>query len=152
MAVVKSLIVRAVIIYFIFSFFRAPQQPKTAPGATKGVQTPARNMFPEGTTMDLHVYLSESDSMSNFHISNLFWFEEGLNYGDWTAGPNKDGTYSIEKEVPITHSMKNNGSLFLFAFITRTGFSPDPNAKNYAHNQMSSVMKQLNRFVIQLFN
>lgn len=147
MAVLKSLIVRAVIMYFVFSFFRSPQPQKTTSGVSKGVQSPARNIFPEGTAMNLYVYLSEEEFLNDYHPSKLFWYKEGLIYGDWTAGPTKDGTFVVEKDIPITSHMKNNGSLYLHAFLTRPGFSPDPNAKNFAGNQMSSVMKQLNRLV-----
>lgn len=131
--------------YFIFSFFRAPQQPKTNEVGVKTQQTPARNIFPDGTMMNLYVYLSENETVEDYHPSKLFWFKENLEYGDWNDGPDRDGTFFVEKDVPITPNMRNNGSLFLHAFVTRTGYSPDPKSQNFAKNQMTSVMKQLNR-------
>lgn len=66
-------------------------------------------------------------------------------YGDWTGGPNKDGTFDVEKDVVITDNLKNNGSLFMHVYVTRLGNSPDPRAKNYNADQMSYNYKQLNR-------
>lgn len=146
-AVLKSLLIRGIIMYFIFSFFKTPQPQKNNTNNVSNVpQTAAKNIFQDGTIMNLYVYLSESESLNNYNASNLFWLKEGLKYGDWTSGENSDGTYAIEKEVPITNNMKNNGSLYLHAFIVRSGLSPDPTANNYAKNQMSSVVKQLNKF------
>lgn len=145
-AIVKSLIIRGIIIYFISSFFRGPQAPKiNEKEGTQVTYTPARNIFQEGTLLNLYVYLSENETIENYHLSNLFWYKEGLKYGDWTSGPNADGSYFIQKSIPLTPNMKNNGSLFLHAFLTRSGYSPDPNAENFSRNQMSSVMRQLNR-------
>lgn len=131
--------------YFIFSFFRSPQTPKTTDPTSKVPIIPSRNIFTDGTPITLYVYLSENDTLNNFQPSNLFWYKEGLKYADWTSGPNRDGTYEVEKDVPVTSHMKNNGSLFLHAFVTRSGYSPDPKAKNFAQNQMTSTVKQINR-------
>nr|CAI5817749.1 unnamed protein product [Callosobruchus analis] len=144
--VVRSLIIRAFIMYFVFSFFRQPSTQKVNESGVKYPHTAARNVFPDGTEMNLFVYLSENDSVDDYHPSKLFWYKEGLTYGDWTSGIYGDGSYVIEKDVPVTANMKNNGSLFLHAFLTKYGYSPDPNAKNYAQHQMTSVMKQLNRY------
>lgn len=133
------------IMYFIFSFFRGSQTPKPTDPTSKAPTVPARNIFPEGTLMNLYIYLSENETMDNFHPSNLFWYKEGLKYGDWSSGPNKDGSYIVQKDVPITPHMRNNGSLFLHAFVTKVGLSPDPKSKNFAQSQMTSTMKQINR-------
>ncbi|KAG5897555.1 hypothetical protein JTB14_007270 [Gonioctena quinquepunctata] len=146
LAVAKSMIVRGLIMYLIFSFFRAPQPPKTNEQGVKTPQVSAKNIFADGTVMNLYIYLSENETMSNYHSSNLFWYKEGLKYGDWASGDDSDGSYFIEKELPITPNMRNNGTLFLHAYLTRSGYSPDPNSRNFAKNQMSSVMKQLNRY------
>lgn len=134
-----------VIMYFIFSFFRGNQTPKHTDPNSKIPAIPARNIFPDGTLTNLYVYLSENETMENYDNSNLFWYKEGLKYGDWYSGVNKDGTYVIQKNVPITPYMRNNGSLFIHAFLTKAGLSPDPKAKNFAQIKMTSTMKQLNR-------
>lgn len=78
----------------------------------------------------------------------MFWYKDGLVYGDWNSGPNSDGTYVIEKYVPISDRVRNNGSLYLHAFLTKTGESPDPLAKNYGKKYMTYATKQLNRCVL----
>lgn len=146
-AVTKSLIVRALIIYFITSFFRKSTPPPAAsPNGTTAPSIAARNIFKEGTPIALHVYISEEDPLTDFDQSKLFWYKDNLVYGDWTAGPNKDGTYFVEKNFNITENLRNNGSLYLHAFLTKSGESPDPKSKNYAKNQMTVVTKQLNRY------
>ncbi|KAJ8976025.1 hypothetical protein NQ317_003566 [Molorchus minor] len=140
-AVLKSLIVRGLIIYFITSFFRSPQTPKVSENGIKAPQTAARNVFPDGTALEL-----KNETLENFRTAELFWYNGEITYGDWTAGPNQDGSYVIEKPVPITPNMRNNGSLYLHVFVTKAGLNPDPNDKYFAHNQMAYTVKQLNRY------
>ncbi|KAJ3658069.1 hypothetical protein Zmor_009835 [Zophobas morio] len=145
-ALTKSLIIRALIIYFITSFFRRPAPPQTN---NTGAATPtftAKNIFQEGTPLSLHVYVSEKEQMEDFSSVDLFWYKDNLVYGDWTSGGSRDGTYFVEKNVTISDQMRNNGSLYLHAFITRRGESPNPQASNYGKNQMTRVTKQLNKF------
>lgn len=66
-------------------------------------------------------------------------------YGDWTSGSDGDGTFVVEKEYAITENLRNNGSLYLYGYLTRLGESPDPKDKNYAKSQYSFVKKVLNR-------
>lgn len=145
LSVAKSLIVRGLIIYFISSFFRGPKAPQSTNISPAGPVTQAKNIFTDGTPLTLYIYLSESEILDDYHHSNLFWIKENIVYGDWTAGPNKDGIFEVDKNVPITENMKNNGSLYLHAFLTRLGNSPDPKSKNYDADQMSSTFKQINR-------
>ncbi|XP_019870701.2 cleft lip and palate transmembrane protein 1 homolog [Aethina tumida] len=145
-AIAKSLILRALIVYFITSFFR---KPPAQPVNDSGVAIPSKtalNLFKEGTPLALHVYLSESEILEDLSYNNLFWFKNGLTYGDWNSGPYMDGSYSIEKPVPISDNIRNNGSLYIHAFITRDGESPNPKAPNYSKDSFSSVFKQLNKY------
>lgn len=91
------------------------------------------------------MYLSESEILEDLSYNNLFWLKNGLTYGDWNSGPYRDGSYSIEKPVPISDNIRNNGSLYIHAFITRDGESPNPKAPNYSKDSFSSVFKQLNK-------
>lgn len=150
MAVVKSLLIRGMIIYIFTSFLKQPAkvQPKFNETGTTTVPVPAANLFKEGTVMALHVYLTESEDLDNYDRRNAFWYKDGLVYGDWLAGPNKDGSFFIEKEVPLTENLRNNGSLYLHAFITKHGDSPDPKASNYGRDFISYAKKQLNRYKV----
>ncbi|XP_065158917.1 putative lipid scramblase CLPTM1 [Atheta coriaria] len=146
MAMIKSLILRAIIIYFITSFFRKPAPPPTTGQGGQAIVTAARNMFDNGSLYSLHVYLSEHEKLSDFTKAERFWIEEGLMYGDWGSGPNGDGSYVFQKNIPVTKHMLNNGSLFLHTYVTKYGESPDPKSKNYGKKFISSSYKQLNRF------
>jgi hypothetical protein len=48
---------------------------------------------------DLYVYLSEKETFTEFmNPEALIWSEKGMIYGDWTSGPQGDGTrmHSVE--------------------------------------------------------
>ncbi|KAF5289121.1 hypothetical protein FQA39_LY15223 [Lamprigera yunnana] len=144
-AITKSLIVRALIIYFITSFFRSRPQPQ--PGNNSAIPAlVAKNMFENGTRMSLHIYLTESPSNTNFKENDLFWIQPNLIYGDFNSGKEYNGIYIVEKELKITDNLRNNGSLYLHGYLTRFGGSPDPAAPNYAKQEISYVKIQLNKY------
>lgn len=155
-AVTKSLIIRALVIYFITSFFRkpAPTAPigvddptgvKTAVAA--GARPPAWNYFDNGTLFDLHVYVSEDFDDIQFNVRNLIWFQEGLSYGDWYGGPSGDGTFTQAATITASEQLKNNGSIYLHVFVTKFGMSPDPLAGSaYAGKELGYVRRLLNKF------
>jgi len=45
----------------------------------------------------MYVYLSEDSLKNVINESELIWKKTDLEYGDWTSGPNNDGTYTIQK-------------------------------------------------------
>ncbi|KAI8035362.1 putative lipid scramblase CLPTM1 [Drosophila gunungcola] len=151
-AMTKSLILRALIIYFVSSFFRRPapdaatQDSKSV--ANAGPKITAWNYFENGTDFDLHVWLSEHPDVVNFQQkANLLWLQEDLTYGDWTSGLNGDGIFTHSLKLKTSQHLMNNGSVYLHAFVTRTGMSPDPQSPNYATNgHMGHQQHQLNKF------
>ncbi|XP_044743143.1 cleft lip and palate transmembrane protein 1 homolog [Chrysoperla carnea] len=152
-AFTKSLIIRALVIYFISSFFRRPgtTPPVTAPngsGAPAVANTPAWNMFSNGTEYDLYVYVSEDEYVEDFNNLRLFWFKEGLIYGDWYSGENGDGSYTYYEKIPTNEKIRNNGSIFMHSYIVQTGKSPNPKSLdgNYAGPYKSYMRKQLNKY------
>ncbi|KAH8279613.1 hypothetical protein KR018_007879, partial [Drosophila ironensis] len=148
-AMTKSLILRALIIYFVSSFFRRPQpaanQDKSVAGAPK---INAWNYFENGTNFDLQVWLSEDSDVVNFQQkANLLWLQEDLTYGDWISGPTGDGIYMHSLRLRTSQHLLNNGSVYLHAFVLRSGESPDPKAPNYApHGRMGHHQQQLNKY------
>ena len=128
-AIVKSMLLRGMVIYFIMTMFRRPQTdtsgtPSAAQSLPKGA---ASNLFVNGTNFDLYVYLSEDPEFVNFNNSeSLIWLKEDLIYGDWTSGPNGDGTYEFSTSFEPSQQLQNNGSIYLHSFIVRNGKSPDP--------------------------
>ncbi|KAI9584030.1 cleft lip and palate transmembrane protein 1 homolog [Glossina fuscipes] len=151
-SMLKSLILRALIIYFVSTFFRRSQPPMVANNqkspASPGHTMHAWNYFENGTIFDLHVWLSDDPFEVNFkQTSNLLWFQEDLIYGDWSSGPNGDGTYHHSISLKTTPRLMNNGSIYLHAFVTKSGESPDPNSSNYPRNGlMGHHQRQLNKF------
>lgn len=107
------------------------------------------NIFENGTLFDLHVYLSESENFKQFDDPRtLIWLERGLIYGDWNSGPLKDGSKIKSYKFIPSDQLKNNGSIYLHAYVTKSGKSPNPKlGKNiYAGDYMSYSKKMLNKF------
>ena len=52
---------------------------------------------------DLYVFVSEQERFKDFkNPASLFWLEEELVYGDWTSGPNSDGSFMKSGQLPIS--------------------------------------------------
>ncbi|XP_017046272.1 cleft lip and palate transmembrane protein 1 [Drosophila ficusphila] len=150
-AMTKSLILRALIIYFVSSFFRRPAPDATSQDKSvtnAGPKITAWNYFENGTNFDLHVWLSEHPDVVNFQQkANLLWLQEDLTYGDWISGANGDGIYTHSLKLKTSQHLMNNGSVYLHAFVTRSGKSPDPKSPHYATNgHMGHQHHQLNKF------
>ena len=60
-----------------------------------------------------------------FHEKKILFFK-GLVYGDWTSGPDGDGTYSFSMQFEPSAALQNNGSIYLHTFVVKGGKSPDP--------------------------
>ncbi|XP_038214517.1 cleft lip and palate transmembrane protein 1 homolog [Zerene cesonia] len=146
-AITKSLIIRALVVYFITSMFRQPSAPKTDVNSATGVpRVAAINMFDNGTILDMYSYLSERE-FNNFENARLIWKQSGLIYGDWSGGPNNDGTYTYSTSIEASESLKNNGSIYLHVYIVPSGKSPDPRDKsNHAGQYVTYGRKMLNKY------
>lgn len=81
-AMTKSLIIRALIIYFITSFFRRPQTtppPQNPNDPDVKTQAPAWNLFENGTMFDMYFYVSEEYHFKQFNDPQaLVWYQDGL--------------------------------------------------------------------------
>ncbi|XP_055640174.1 putative lipid scramblase CLPTM1 isoform X2 [Toxorhynchites rutilus septentrionalis] len=150
-AITKSLILRALVIYFISSFFRKPAtdtantQPGNVPGKSKVM---AWNLFDNGTMFDLHVYISEDPLYVDFNDpSSLVWLQEDLMYGDWYGGRNGDGIFTVNTKIRASERLMNNGSIFLHTYVTKAGKSPNPAAgDDYAGKFMGSASAMLSKY------
>ncbi|XP_064624010.1 putative lipid scramblase CLPTM1 [Lineus longissimus] len=148
---VKGFLVRAVIIYFISSLFRGKSTPPAAtpgdPSAVAKNSIPSTNMFPKEMLMDLHVFLSEQEEFTDFNNPEAkFWFKQGLVYGDWTSGPDGDGSHKKFKSMATPLAVQNNGSIYLHLYLTKMGRSPDPKDKTYLKRMMVYKKRQLNKY------
>lgn len=147
-AITKSLIIRALVVYFITSMFRQPAAPKTDVTSPTGApRVPAVNMFANGTVLDMYCYVSEKEFYNNMDDSDLVWKRTGLVYGDWLGGPNSDGTFTHSTTLTPTDALKNNGSIYLHVYIVQSERSPDPkNKEDYGGPYITYGKKMLNKY------
>ncbi|VDD85786.1 unnamed protein product [Enterobius vermicularis] len=127
--------------------------PQSSPyiNSTSGTKTaipPSRNLFSPGQKFEIYVYFS--DSMDRFNAFNdeaaLFWKETDLVYGDWTSGPNGDGSRLKSSTFPVPQVLLNNGSLYLHVFVVKEGQSPNPKDRHYVKREVVYNVRQLNKF------
>lgn len=147
-AITKSLIVRGLIIYVISSFFRRPaQSPQSSVGGPAVAPHTATNIYSNGTFFDLHVYLSELEKFRDFNDTKAkVWTEYGLVYGDWSSGPENDGTRFFHHKFVPSKTLLNNGSVFLHVYVTPKGKSPDPKSRLYGGEMVTHGMRRVNKF------
>lgn len=145
--ILRSLMFQMAIFYFVTSFFRKQSAPtQTQPDGSP--IKPGFNTFPNLQEMDLYVFLTE---FPEFEIqrdrSSLVWSEEGLRYGSWNDGPQKDGSWLKTLAVPVPESVQQNGSWYIHAFCVKSGFSLDPSdEEDYSSNAVAYSMKAMNRY------
>ncbi|KAL4715500.1 hypothetical protein ACJJTC_009126 [Scirpophaga incertulas] len=148
-AITKSLIIRALVVYFITSMFRQPSAPPK-PDINNSLVTPrvpSVNMFVNGTVLDMYCYISEKSFLSDFTDGRLIWKHSSIVYGDWYSGKSGDGTYTFSTNITATDSLKNNGSIYLHVYIVKSGMSPNPKDKdNYGGQYVTYGKKMLNRY------
>ncbi|XP_040167558.1 cleft lip and palate transmembrane protein 1 homolog [Anopheles arabiensis] len=149
-AITKSLIIRALIIYFISSFFRrpAPDAGVNQQAAAGKSKINAWNLFENGTVFDLHVYISEDQYDVDFNNpSSLVWLQEGLIYGDWYGGRDGDGIFTLNTQIKASEQLMNNGSIYLHTYVTKTGLSPNPAAgEDFAGKNMGHARAMLSKY------
>lgn len=147
-AITKSLIIRALIVYFITSMFRQPSTPKPdISNPTGAPRVPAINMFANGTVLDMYCYVSEKEFYGNVDEADLIWKHTGIVYGDWFSGPNNDGTFTHSTTLTPSEALKNNGSIYLHVYIVQSGKSPDSrNKEDYGGPYISYGKKMLNKY------
>ncbi|RWS05666.1 cleft lip and palate transmembrane protein 1-like protein [Dinothrombium tinctorium] len=144
--IARGLIFRFMIIYFITSYFRRPQEStQTSKGAPALVKQ-SSNLFENGTLMDLYIYVSENEFKPNFeNPKELIWVEKGLIYGDWYGGPNGDSTYTKETIIETSPVVQNNGSLWIHVYIVRSDNLLHP-SKFHLETFTIHKRKRLNRY------
>lgn len=152
---IKSVATRAIIFYFIMQFFKgktAPTTPTTDPstGVATQARAPATNLFQDGMSFDLYLYISEQSEFGEFHIpESLVWKQEGLIYGNWEQGDAGDSIFEVNRQIPASDRVQNNGSLYLHTFLVKEGKSPDPSAgkNSFSKKWTTHKMQRLNKFM-----
>lgn len=69
----------------------------------------------------------------------LVWMQEGLEYGDWYSGENGDGTYTHSTQIEASEKVQNNGSIYIHAFMVKSGKSPNPEAGKGKFSKKSTL-------------
>ncbi|RXN01507.1 Cleft lip and palate transmembrane protein 1-like [Acipenser ruthenus] len=128
-------------------FRRGPSTPDQS-NPTGAPQVPSRNLFPRDTLMDLHIYISESEHFTDFNNTEaLLWGQTDLVYGDWSSGENGDGCYEHYQELDVPESVKQNGSVYIHVYFTKSGFHPDPKRKGqYRRLATAHMSRMLNKY------
>ncbi|VDK63310.1 unnamed protein product, partial [Cylicostephanus goldi] len=83
---------------------------------------------------------------SNFEGRTPFWQELNIKYGDYSAGPEKDGTLVFEKTLPTPEPLMRNQSLYLHVFITKAGHSPNPRERSFIKREVIHGVHRLNKY------
>ncbi|KAA0188991.1 hypothetical protein HAZT_HAZT004684 [Hyalella azteca] len=150
-SIAKGFLIRALMIYFITSFFRRGSTPDVGKGSVTeapggAMRIPASNLFIDQTKMDLYVYLSPTDDFFEFP-TQLLWRKRGLVYGDWTGGVDGDGCYYGNSSFPTSEDLRNNGTAFLRIYLVLSGNDPNPGSKRYRSQSTVHVSHRLNRYM-----
>lgn len=113
----------------------------------------AWNVYKNGTKLDMYIYVSEQEEFLDFDDpSALFWEKRGLVYGDWSAGEESDGTFTISKTLAASKNVMNNGSIYMHAYLVKSGKKPKPKTSGYNQQSTVYVRKQLNKFKKRKFS
>lgn len=108
---------------------------------------PGSNLYINGTSMDLYLFINENKFDADFSDSSqLVWCQKNLVYGDWSSGPTNNGEYFAEINFPLSNNVQNNGTLWLHVYVVLSGQSPNPSDKNYNAIYTIHRFKQLNKF------
>ncbi|CAB3400894.1 unnamed protein product [Caenorhabditis bovis] len=150
MTIVRSMIQQMLVFYFISSIIKSfsggPTNGTNSTSVSRSRLPPAHNIFSPGQLFDLHIYLDESDQRFNKFDKDIFWLQKGLRYGDWTSGPNKDGSYVFHKTFQTPDVLLRNNSLYMHTFVVKSGQSPNPKDRNFVKREVIYGCKQLNKY------
>ncbi|XP_022809418.1 cleft lip and palate transmembrane protein 1 homolog [Stylophora pistillata] len=118
----KSLLIRMFIFWLISKLFRGGQQQGTNTNVIAST-----NLFKTDQKIELWVFLGEEQHFTDFNnTEKLVWHERDLKFGNWTDGPQKDGSRLFSTNIQATERMQSNGSLYIHVYVTKAGRSPDP--------------------------
>merc|ERR1719289_566233 len=119
----KGMIWRFMIMYFIMNLFKGGGDKSAAPNSSSNGQVAttnslkAKNLFDRGTVMDMYLYISEDErirwkrddklAVDSPPTAFLAWKLEDVEYGDWTGGASADGVFHLSTTVPISERVQN---------------------------------------------
>eukprot|EP00742_Colponemidia_sp_Colp-10_P005287 GILJ01005648.1.p1 GENE.GILJ01005648.1~~GILJ01005648.1.p1 ORF type:complete len:640 (+),score=113.93 GILJ01005648.1:145-1920(+) len=134
------------IMYFVMSNLMGKSTNKNPPVDSTGKAIPPmRNAWSDADSFDLRVYFSESPVFTDFNDAGALQWNEDMLFYSWNAHhtATKNITYIPSKSV------LNNGTLYAHAYITKTGFSPDPSADEYVEQNTVYTRKELIQYKLK---
>ena len=144
-SIISGVIFRMALMWMFMSWMRGDSKQSDSKG---GVPTsiPSSNLFLLQQEISLWVYVSEQENLTNF-TEGLFWHQQGLLYGGWTEGEHQDGSYSFNGTLRLSPKVRNNGSIYIHVYITKSGHVPHPSLEGeYSSGETVHRTKQLNRY------
>ena len=69
----------------------------------------------------------------------IFWRETNLIYGDWTSGPEGDGSRAKSISFPTPEILQRNGSIYLHVFLFKQGQSHLPSSPKYGGKEVKII-------------
>lgn len=134
------------------NMFKGGKTPTSSPDPVSNSLTTTTgqpgNIFHRGTLFDAYVYISEHESFHEFDNPDaLFWFIDGIEYGNWNIGDDNDGILTKTNQLKLNEKMQNNGTIYLHTYFTETGRSPNPmDEETYSKRRTFSTFKRLNKY------
>jgi len=121
-------------------FFRGKSTPQTD---TSGkIIPPLVNLWTSGEKFDIIVYLSESSQLQSIKDLQPIWKEKDLYY-DW----NDTNYREIYVEYHPSKDVQNNGTIFMHAFLTKSGYSHLPWSGNFDRTATVYASHPMNKYL-----
>lgn len=103
-----------------------------------------RNAFQVGDVVDLRVYVS-ADAEFRFDAQReqeqLRWWLKDIRYSAHGNPASDDGIWTQHVNVTVDKHLLANGSVFAHVFLTKEGFSPNPD--DVAYDRMGSIYRAM---------
>lgn len=80
---------------------------------------------------ELCLYLTVNEDFSYKEDEDCLLWKQDVVYGDWEAGPARDGAYQKSLNVSVPDSVQQNGTWYLHIFVAKTGNTLDSDSKDY---------------------
>ncbi|GAB9469847.1 Cleft lip and palate transmembrane protein 1 [Globisporangium polare] len=103
-----------------------------------------RNAFQVGDMISLRVYVSPDEQFqfsSEQEQEQLRWWLKDIRYDPQGNPENEEGQWTQRLNVTVDDYLLSNGSLYAHVFLTKEGFSPNP--EDSAYDRMGSIYRTI---------
>ncbi|KAG9297904.1 hypothetical protein G9A89_002612 [Geosiphon pyriformis] len=120
---------------------KSPDAASTIRNSEIPVATQLLQLWPQHSSMDMRVYISEKEEFLQFEDPTaLVWHVPGIRFGDWEEEHEK------ALEMEITSDVQRNGTLYAHIYLTLERASPNPADPGYQSNMRVYQRKLLTRY------